>query len=96
MKQKKKLETLDDLVEVIQRTMASKEDLVDLATKEDLKNLATKTELMAVKFELNDHIRDLAHDINKIDRKLEGVPSLAEFNELRERLERVEKKVGIK
>ena len=100
MKPKKKIETLDDLAAVIQRTMASKEDLEGLATKEDIANLDNRVSNLDNRLtnrisEVDEHVRDLAQDISKIDRKLEGVPSLAEFDELRKRLERVEKKVGL-
>ena len=84
MKQKQKLKTLDDLAEVMQRTMASKEDLAGV-----------RNELNARIIEVDGHVTDLARDINKIDHKLEGIPSLAEFNDMKKRLERVEKKVGL-
>ncbi len=78
---------LEDLAGMVQRGFEK------TATKQDLAEV--KQDLAGVKLELEEHIRDLANDINKIDRKLDGVPSLAEFDELRKRMERVEKKVGL-
>lgn len=87
---------------MMQRTMASKEDLkslatkaeleeirAEMATKEDLKRLATKAEMEAGFFAVNRRIDLLREDVSDIPTMRE------ELHGFRKRLERVEHKVGL-
>lgn len=76
--------------EITRKEMATKHDLAELR-----KEMATKRDLAETKAELEEHIRDLGNDITRLERKIDGVPLIAEFDALRKRIERIEKKVGL-
>ena len=90
-----KITTIDGLAEMIQRTMASKEDLAvlrsEMASKEDLNALRNQLEqkMDAGFFAVNRRM-DLLHE------DLSDLPTIREaLQDFRQRLERVEKKVGL-
>ncbi len=58
--------TIEDLAEVIQRTMASKEDLKQFVTKDDLKQLVTKGELRDLREEILEGFGSLREDVHYI------------------------------
>jgi len=84
---------------MIQRTMASKEDLKAMASKEDLKAMASKEDLKAMA-QLRTEVRDGFYAVNKrIDLLREDISDLPdireELKEHGERLTRMEGKVGV-
>ncbi|MFY9463019.1 MAG: hypothetical protein WAP52_02430 [Candidatus Sungiibacteriota bacterium] len=102
----KKITTIEDLAEMIQRTMASKEDLRTMASKEDLKEavapLATKVELRALETRmggldarmdnLDARVMLLQSDVSDIK---EDMVYRHEFDDARDRIKYVERKLGI-
>lgn len=87
-----KITTIEGLAEMIQRTMASKEDLQRFATKEDMgeirAEMATKEDMEAGFFAVNRRIDLLREDISDLPEIREAV------KDHDERLGRVEQKVG--
>ena len=85
-----KITTIEALAAMIQRTMASKEDLQVLRAE-----MATKEELHALRTDMQDGFRgvhrriDLLHDISDLPDIREAVRDLGG------RMERVEQKVGL-
>jgi hypothetical protein len=104
---KKKNMTIDDLARIIEKTMATKEDLAGLATKEDIAairdEMATKDDLaairneMATKDDLKAEVGALRSEMHiefaKLRKELNFGP---EIDELRHRVIRLEKQLGIK
>ena len=94
--------TIEGLAELIQRSMASKEDLKGMATKDDLKELATKEDLQEVtdrldKLEIKvDHIEasqiQMQIDLHTLK---EGVVYQHEYDDSLGRIKYMERKLGI-
>lgn len=100
--------TIEDLAIMIQRTMASKEDLTYMATKEDLKGFATKDDLKGFatkedmnefRAEVNTHFDHLDARVGRIEadiHELRGeVVYRHEFEDVLGRVKYLEKKLGI-
>lgn len=88
-----KITTIEGLAEMIQRTMASKEDLQRFATKEDMQEIraemATKADMEAGFFAVNRRIDLLHEDISDLPDIREAV------KDYDKRLTRVEQNVGL-
>ncbi len=93
-----------EIVQTMQKNMATKNDLKNFATKEDgislqediefLKdNMVTKDDLQETESRLMMHIDGLAKRTEKFDHEL--VAAQAKFNRVEERVEILELKVGI-
>lgn len=104
-KTKKKPMTLDDFAVLIQK------DLARMATKDDLKNLATKEDLAAIRSEMAtrkdlerfatkedlEATRDRINVVgDRLEEKIDGLRYAKEIDELRSRVNVIERKVGIK
>ena len=90
----KKINTIGDLAAMIQRTTASKEDLVELKTelKGDIAQMRTE---MATKTEMRDGFHAVNRRIDLLREDISDLPDIREeVKELGERLTRVERKVG--
>ena len=95
--------TIEDLAALIQRTMASKEDLKLLATKDDLKLLATKEELKLLATDMKEFRRETQDGLRAVNRRIDllhedisDLPDMREeLRDLDKRMGRVERKVGI-
>ena len=94
--------TINDLAELIERTIAKKEDLQRLTAKVDglekkMADLATKEDLADLKAELKDEIGALRAEMNEEIAKVHKARGYGrEIDELSSRLKRVEQKLGIK
>ncbi len=89
--------TIEDLAEIMQRTMASKEDLRQFVTKDDITQL--HTDIQELRTELHTEMQDGFRGVNRrIDLLREDISDLPDIREeLKdhdERLVRVERKVG--
>lgn len=98
----KKKMTIDDLAALMQRTMASKEDLERFATKEDLERFATKEDLaqlrseMATKLDMEAGFFAVNTRIDQLRDDLSDLPDIREeLVSLDDRLTHVERKVGV-
>ncbi len=81
-----KITTIEALAVMIQRTMASKEDLKAMASKEDLVQLRT---------EMQDGFHAVNRRIDLLREDISDLPEIREeIQEHGERLTRVERKVG--
>lgn len=91
--------TIEDLAIMIQRTMASKEDLTYMATKEDLKAFATKEDMNEFRVEVNTHFDHLDARVGRIEadiHELRGeIVYRHEFEDVLGRVKYLEKKLGI-
>ena len=100
----KNITTIEDLAEMIQRTMASKEDLLTMASKEDLRAavepLATKIDALDARMDGLDGRMDnldarmglLQSDVHDIK---EDMVYRHEFDDVRDRVKYVERKLAI-
>ena len=90
-----KISTIEDLALLIQRTMASKEDLAGLASKDDLVGLASKEDIQEVNNRL-DHldarVGSIEADINEMN---DNIVYRHEFEDVLGRVKYVERKLGI-
>lgn len=101
----RKVTTIEDLAALIQRTMATKEDLEGLATKqdleafatkEDLKGLASKEDLRKLEQRMEDGFLDVNRRIDLLHEDISDLPDIRdEVRDLDRRVNRVERKVGI-
>lgn len=94
----KKNMTINDLAALMQRTMASKEDLERFATKEDLERFATKKDLerFATKLEMEAGFFAVNRRIDLLREDLSDLPDMREeLQDLGVRMDRVERKVGL-
>lgn len=102
-----KITTIEGLAGLIQRTMASKEDLTqlgdqlrsELASKEDLKAMASKEDLKALETRLDARMDNLdarmgllQSDVHDIK---EDMVHQHDFEDVRDRVKYVERKLGI-
>ncbi len=81
--------TIEDLAALIQRTMASKEDIGQLRSqvKEDIAELRT---------EMKDGFLNINTRLDYIREEVEGLPAMRqELQELRERVKRLEQRAGL-
>ncbi len=101
--------TIDDLAALMQRTMASKEDLERFATKEDLERFATKEDLE--RFATKEDLKTLGYKleqkmdagffavnsrIDSLHNDISDLPDIREgLQDLGVRMDRVERKVGV-
>lgn len=85
--------TLEDLSAAIQQ------DFARMATKDDLKNLATKEDIRKVREEMDTLGGDLATKISnakdELQEQIAGLRYAKEVDELRTRVQRVERKLGM-
>lgn len=86
-----KITTIDGLAEMIQRTMASKEDLKGMASKEDLQEF--RREVMEKHDRIHSDIRDIKMTLGPLVRAVAAMER--EYQELYTRVGRLERKVGI-
>ena len=98
------ISTIEDLALLIQRTMASKEDLVGLASKEDLDGLASKEDLVGLASkedikEINNHLDHLDARVGRIEADInemnDNIVHRHEFEDVLGRIKYVERKLGI-
>jgi cell division protein FtsB len=95
-KSKKKSLTLDGFAVLIQK------DLARMATKEDLKHLATKEDILHIREEraTKEKLADVADRISNtkddLQEQIAGLKYAKEIDELRERVNVLEAKLGIK
>jgi len=81
---------------MIQRTMASKEDLKAMASKEDLKAMASKEDLAQLRTEVRDGFYAVNKRIDLLREDISDLPDIREeLKEHGERLTRMEGKVGV-
>ena len=96
--------TIDGLAAMMRRTMASKEDIVELraevATKKDLERFATKDDLARVEQKIQ-HKMDVGFAgvnsrLDLVREDMNDLPTMREeLDDFRNRLDRVEQKVGL-
>lgn len=93
----KEITTIEDLAEMIQRTMASKEDLEGLTTKEDLKEL--RGEMNAQFGEVDTRLDHLDARVGRIEadiKELRGeIVYRHEFEDVLGRIKYLERKLGV-
>lgn len=86
--------TLEDLAEMIQRTMASKEDLKQFATKEDLESLTTKEDLKKLEQRMDERFDHVDARLDTIEHDISDLPAIREeLIDIDERLTKVKLKV---
>lgn len=82
-----KITTIEELAGLIQRTMASKEDLQMTASKEDLARLEEKME---------DGFRGVNARLDLVREDISDLPAIRhEVSDLRERVKRLEERAGL-
>ena len=102
--EKNQLGAVLEIVQSMQKIMATKDDLKSFATKDDVAailediefikdSMATKEDLAAVKSELITHIDGFAQQNQKFDHEL--VAARSQCNRIEERVEVLELKAGI-
>ncbi|MEK7099356.1 MAG: hypothetical protein AAB916_02470 [Patescibacteria group bacterium] len=95
-----KITTIEALAAMIQRTMASKEDLERFATKGDMETLraemATREDLHVLEQKMDDGFRGVHRRIDLLHEDISDLPDIREaVSDLGGRMERVEQKVGL-
>lgn len=92
----KKSMTIDDLAALMQRTMASKEDLERFATKEDLERFATKEDFRRLEQKVDSGFFAVNSRIDSLHNDISDLPDMREeLQDLGIRMDRVERKVGV-
>lgn len=88
--------TTDDLAALMQRTMASKEDLKRFATKDDLERFATKEDFRQLEQKMDAGFFAVNTRIDLLRDDISDLPDIREeVQDLGVRMDRVERKVGI-
>ena len=89
----KEITTIEELAEMIQRNMASKEDLKGLAAKEDIKRLEVRLDGVDGRLDhLDARMGRIEADINELP---EEIVYRNEFDDVLDRVKYLEKKLGI-
>src|SRR5262245_16700937 len=87
--------TLDKLAQIIEKTVAKKEDLESLATKEDLKLFATKEDFRFLEDKVDALELTMKENFRLVREEIAMLNFAVEIDDLRERMKRVEQKMGI-